>query len=130
KRQTEENPVFYLQYAHARIASILRKAEERGVTFDETVDLSLLSEPETLALINEMLTFPEMIVRCLRTLEIHHLPTYLYSLATALHKFYTEQRVISENIPLSQARLFLLKAVKLTLRNGLEVLGISVPERM
>jgi len=130
KRQTEENPVFYLQYAHARIASILRKAEERGITFDETVDLSLLSEPETLALINEMLTFPEMIVRCLRTLEIHHLPTYLYSLATALHKFYTEQRVISENIPLSQARLFLLKAVKLTLRNGLEVLGISVPERM
>lgn len=130
KRQTEENPVFYLQYAHARIASILRKAEERGIKFDESADLALLSEPETLALINEMLTFPEIIVRCLRTMEIHHLPTYLYSLATALHKFYTEQRVISENIPLSQARLFLLKAVKMTLRNGLQVLGISVPERM
>lgn len=130
KRQTEENPVFYLQYAHARIASIFRKAEERGIAFDEKVDLAPLNEPETLALINELLDFPEVVARCLRTLEVHHLPNYLYSLATALHKFYTEHRVVSDNVALSQARLFLLKAVKIALRNGLQVLGITAPERM
>ena len=87
-------------------------------------------EPETLALINEILMFPEIIERCERLLEIHQLPGYLYSLATALHKFYTEHRVISEDIPLSQARLYLLKAVRITLRNGLSILGVSVPDRM
>ncbi|MCF7797608.1 MAG: arginine--tRNA ligase [Lentisphaeria bacterium] len=130
KRQTEENPVFYLQYAHARIASIFRKAEERGITYDVHADLTRLGEAETLALINELLAFPEVVERCLRSLEVHHLPNYLYALATALHKFYTEHRVISEDVPLSQARLFLLKAVKIALRNGLQILGVTAPERM
>ncbi len=130
KRQTEENPVFYLQYAHARIASIFRKAAERGIPFNDEPDLNKLNEPETLALINEMLLFPEVVERCERLLEIHQLPGYLYSLATALHKFYTEQRVISDDIPLSQARLYLLQAVRITLRNGLSILGVSVPDRM
>ena len=83
-----------------------------------------------MTLINELLTFPEIVERCERTLEVHHLPGYLYSLATALHKFYTEHRVISENIPLSQARLFLLKAVQISLRNGLAILGVTAPDRM
>ncbi|MCF7801500.1 MAG: arginine--tRNA ligase [Candidatus Marinimicrobia bacterium] len=130
KRQTEENPVFYLQYAHARIASIFRKAEERGIEFDAHAGLKKLNEPETLALINELLTFPEVVERCLRTLAVHHLPNYLYSLATALHKFYTEHRVISDDVTLSQARLLLLKAVKIALRNGLQILGVTAPERM
>jgi len=132
KRQTDENPVFYLQYAHARISSIFRRAAERGLIPDaRDADLGLLNETFTIALINETLAFPEVIDRCMRSLEVHHLPTYLFGLATALHKFYTEYKVIDlENRALSQARLALLKAVQITLRNGLRILGISAPEKM
>ncbi|NQV15399.1 arginine--tRNA ligase [bacterium] len=132
KRQTEENPVFYLQYAHARIFSIFRRAKERGLEADaENADLSLLNEELTVALINETLGFPEVIEHCRRTLEIHPLPTYLYGLATALHKFYSEHKVIdTENVELSRARLALLEAVQIILKNGLSILGINAPEQM
>ncbi len=132
KRQTEENPVFYLQYANARISSIFRRAKERGLdTNIEGADLTLLNEEFTIALINETLTFPEVIDHCLRSLEVHHLPSYLFELATALHKFYTEYKVIDLDQPeLSQARLALLEAVQITLRNGLRILGISAPDHM
>ncbi len=132
KRQTEENPVFYLQYAHARISSIFRRARERGLEpDDENADLTLLDEEFTVALINEALEFPEVIDHCRRALEIHHLPGYLFSLATALHKFYTEYKVIDlDNPELSRARLALLKAIQITLRNGLDILGISAPDQM
>ncbi len=132
KRQTEENPVFYLQYAHARISSIFRRAKERGLESDsEHADLSLLTEESTVALINETITFPEVIDHCLRSLEIHHLPAYLFNLATALHKFYTEYKVIDlENVDRSKARLALLEAVQITLRNGLRILGITAPDQM
>ena len=132
KRQTDENPVFYLQYAHARISSIFRRAQERGLSSDtENADLSLLVEEFTVALINKMLEFPEVIDHCRRALEVHHLPSYLFELATSLHKFYTEYKVIDlENPELSKARLALLKAVQVTLRNGLRILGITAPEQM
>lgn len=132
KRQTEENPVFYLQYAHARISSIFRRAKERDLeTGSSDADLSLLSEEFTVALINETLGFPEVIDHCRRSLEIHHLPTYLFGLATALHKFYTEYKVIDlENVELSRARLALLEAVQITLKNGLNILGINAPDEM
>lgn len=132
KRQTDENPVFYLQYAHARISSIFRRAAERGLIYDtKDVDLSHLDEEFTIALINETLAFPEVIQQCLRSLEVHHLPNYLFELATALHKFYTEYKVIDlENPDVSMARLALLDAVQTTLRNGLRILGISAPEKM
>ena len=84
-----------------------------------------------MALINEALEFPEVIDHCRRALEIHHLPGYLFSLATALHKFYTEYKVIDlDNPELSRARLALLKAIQITLRNGLDILGISAPDQM
>mgnify|MGYP003964742283 FL=1 len=132
KRQTEENPVFYLQYAHARISSIFRRAKERGLDSDtENADLTLLNEEFTVALINKTLEFPEVIDHCRRALEVHHLPGYLFELATALHKFYTEYKVIDLDKPeLSKARLALLEAVQITLRNGLRILGISAPEQM
>ncbi|NQV41536.1 MAG: arginine--tRNA ligase [Candidatus Marinimicrobia bacterium] len=132
KRQTEENPVFYLQYAHARISSIFRRAQERGLAADtENADLSLLDEEFTVALINKMLEFPEVIDHCRRALEVHHLPGYLFELATSLHKFYTEYKVIDlENPQLSKARLALLEAVQITLKNGLRILGITAPEQM
>jgi len=132
KRQTEENPVFYLQYAHARISSIFRRAEERGLTLQaESADLKLLNETFTVALINKMVEFPEVLDHCRRALEVHHLPSYLFDLATALHKFYTEYKVVDlENPELSQSRLALLEAVQITLRNGLKILGISAPDQM
>ena len=132
KRQTEENPVFYLQYAHARISSIFRRAKERGLASDtENADLTLLDEEFTVALINKTLEFPEVIDHCRRALEVHHLPGYLFELATALHKFYTEYKVIDLEKPeLSKARLALIQAVQITLRNGLRILGISAPEQM
>jgi len=132
KRQTEENPVFYLQYAHARISSIFRRAKERGLEVDlSSADLSLLNEEFTVALINQALAFPEVIEHCLRSLEVHHLPNYLFDLATALHKFYTEYKVIDlEDPAMSTARLALLDAVQVTLRNGLTILGISAPDQM
>jgi len=132
KRQTEENPVFYLQYAHARISSIFRRAKERGLdSNNEQADLSLLNEEFAVALINQTLEFPEVIDHCRRALEVHHLPVYLFNLATALHKFYTEYKVIDLEKPeLSRARLALLESVQITLRNGLRILGISAPEQM
>lgn len=132
KRQTEENPVFYLQYAHARISSIFRRAKERGLKADaDNADFSLLNEEFTVALINRALELPEVVDHCRRSLEVHHLPNYLSELATALHKFYTEYKVVDLEKPkLSKARLALLEAIQITLRNGLSILGISAPDQM
>ncbi len=131
KRQTDENPVFYLQYAHARIASIFRRAEEVGLKWSEEADLARLGEAETLVLISRVLELPSIIENCRDQLEVHHLPNYLYELATALHKFYTEYKVVDPEAPaLSSARLTLLCAVQIALRNGLHILGISAPDRM
>jgi len=97
----------------------------------ENADLTLLDEEFTVALINKTLEFPEVIDHCRRALEVHHLPGYLFELATALHKFYTEYKVIDLEKPeLSKARLALIQAVQITLRNGLRILGISAPEQM
>lgn len=130
KTEGEENPVFYLQYAHARIASILRKAQHLQIFLTAEPDLSLLNEPETLALLNALTEFSEVIAICLNTLEPQHLTVYLTKLATSFHKFYTEHRVITDNLPLSQARLALVKAVQIVMANGLQLLGIAAPEKM
>ena len=130
KTEGEENPVFYLQYAHARIASILRNARHRKIDLDEKPDLSLLKEAETLALLEILSEFPELIALCANTLEPHHITVYLHKLATAFHKFYTFQRVIGDDEPLTVARLALVQAVKQVLANGLAVIGVSAPERM
>ena len=130
-KQSDENPVFYLQYAHARICSIFKKAKERGVDVrDSTPDLSVLGEQEEINLIEKMLEFPEIIESCGENLEPVLLCQYLQDLATALHKFYTECIVISDNAKLTQARLYLIDATRIVLANGLTVLGITAPERM
>ncbi|MCF7804576.1 MAG: arginine--tRNA ligase [Candidatus Marinimicrobia bacterium] len=130
-KQSDENPVFYLQYGHARICSIFKKAEERGVEPpDSAPDLSVIGEPEEIDLIEKMLEFPEIIASCGQTLEPVQLCQYLQDLATALHKFYTECIVISDDVKLTQARLYLIEATRIVLANGLTVLGITAPERM
>jgi arginyl-tRNA synthetase len=134
KEQSENNPVYYLQYAHARIASILRFAEAQGMPFPpanvETIDFSLLSEPAEVELVKVLLDFPDTVERTCLSFEPHHLPTYLREVATAFHKFYHEHRVVTEDAARTAARLALCLATKTVLANGFSLLGISAPERM
>ncbi len=129
KAEGDENPVFYLQYAHARICSILRKAENRNIEPDSQ-NLSLLTEPESLNLLNILSEFGEICQLAANSLEPQQIITYLQKMATAFHKLYTEHIVISEDIEITKARLQLIKATKIVLFNGLKLIGISAPERM
>jgi arginyl-tRNA synthetase len=130
KRQSAENPVYYVQYAHARIAGILAKASERIASFDDA-DVSLLVHPMELALVRKMLELPELVQQMARAMEPHHLPHYAGELATAFHAFYTDCRVIDEeDVPLSKARLKLCLAAKIALARALTLMGMSTPERM
>ncbi len=131
QEQSESNPVYYLQYAHARIASILRFAESEGMpATGDTEKLSLLTHESEIALIKELQQFPEIISLSARTYETQHLCTYLHNLATAFHKFYHDCRVVTENRELSAARLSLCHATRQVLANGFSVIGISAPEKM
>jgi arginyl-tRNA synthetase len=137
KRQSDENPVYRVQYAHARIAGILRTAAERGLT-DEGGDVRLLTHPAELALIRKMLQLPELLDTIARTYEPHHLPHYALDLASTFHGFYTEVRVVGhdpttkEVVPdsVSRARLKLVAAAKFTLARVLSLMGMSAPDRM
>jgi arginyl-tRNA synthetase len=128
-RHSAENPVYYVQYAHARIASILRLARERGIEFSDG-DVSLLTTEPELALIRKMLLLPELVETIASTLEPHHLTYYAQDLATVFHSFYKQCRVVSPNEALSQARLKLVAAAKITLRRTLHLMGMTAPERM
>jgi len=130
-KQSDENPVFYLQYAHARICSIFSKADERDIPRTEEVpDLTLLEKKEEIDLIAKMVEFPEVVESSSVSLEPLHLCNYLQDLATTLHKFYTEHWVITDNLPMTHARLYLIHAARIVLANGLHLLGISAPTRM
>ena len=132
KRQSQENPVYYIQYAHARIASILRLAAERNIDHSHG-DLGLLSHPTELALIRKMLALPEMIDMMARSLEAHHLPHYAYELATAFHLFYQNCRVVSgveDEANLSKARLKLSEATQIALARCLSLMIMDAPETM
>ncbi|MDX1532505.1 MAG: arginine--tRNA ligase, partial [Rhodothermales bacterium] len=130
KEAGEKNPVFYLQYAHARICSILRKAEEVGVEATDRVDWGLLSHESELALMKELLGLPEAVRRAAHRFEPHRLATYLRDVATAFSLFYRDCHIVGEAPALASARLALARAARIVLRNGLTVLGISAPERM
>ena len=129
KKQSADNPVYYVQYAHARIASILRLAEERGIEFQDG-DVSLLTTEPELSLIRKMLLLPEIIEMVAVTYEPHHLTYYAQSLATVFHGFYTQCRVVSDNQALTKARLKLVLAAKLALAKTLNLMGMTAPERM
>jgi len=129
KRESTDNPVYYVQYAHARIASILRLAQQRGIDYGDG-DVSLLvTEPE-LTLIRKMLLLPELVEVVAYTLEPHHLTYYAQDLATVFHSFYKQCRVVSRNEVLTKARLKLVAAAKLVLANTLHLMGMTAPERM
>jgi arginyl-tRNA synthetase len=130
KEASEKNPVFYLQYAHARICSILRKAEEVGFAFGETANLSLLQHEAEIVLMKELLRLPEILERTCSNKEPHQVASYLRDVAVAFTQFYGHCRIIGEEKELATARMHLARASSIVLRNGLRVLGISAPERM
>ncbi len=130
KDTSDKNPVFYLQYAHARICSIMRKAEEVGFTFGEEADLTLLTHTSEIDLIKVLLDFPSVIERTATNKGPHRLAGYLREVATAFNQFYRDCHIIGEPEALATARMHLAEAARLTLRNGLTILGLSAPERM
>ncbi len=130
KKQSDENPVFYIQYAHARICSIIKLAEERNIDLNIKPDLHLLTTPEEINLIKHLLNFPQVVKAAAENYEPHRVTNYLFDLATLFHKFYTECRVISEDQNLTYARLALIDATRHVLANGLGLLGISAPDHM
>ena len=132
KQETSENPVFYIQYAHARICSIFRTAGEKGVVWNRSneVDLSLLVEGEEFGIIRAVLAFPEIVEKSARALEVHRISHYLLDMVSRFHGYYSRHRVISDDKALTLARLFLLDAIRITIRNGFELMGISSPEKM
>jgi arginyl-tRNA synthetase len=132
KEQSERNPVYYVQYSHARIASILRYAQEQGVT-STNGDIALLTHPSELALIRQMLNLPEIVALAAQHLAPHHLTYYAQDLAAAFHAFYRDCRVVSSDpadAELTQARLKLVQAAKVVLANTLRLMGVTAPEKM
>jgi arginyl-tRNA synthetase len=129
KKQSQDNPVYYIQYAHARIASIMRLAEERHITFHDG-DASLLKEPAELTLIRKLLQLPEIIETIAATLEPHHLAYYAQDLATVFHLFYRDCRVVTDNVPLTKARLKLVEAARIALARTLNLMSMTAPDKM
>ena len=132
RQQSSENPVYYVQYGHARIASILRVAQERGHT-DEGADVSLLTHPSEMVLIRKMLELPEVVYLAAENLAPHHLTYYAQDLASTFHAFYRDCRVVSsdpDDAEVSKARLRLVKAAKLALARTLILMGVDAPESM
>ncbi len=131
RKQSEENPVYYVQYAHARISSVTRFARGKGCSYDAgDVDLKLLNTKEERELMLHLLYFPHVVEGAALSKEPHRLTIYAQDLATAFHQFYHERRVVSEDAALSSARLLLAEATQLVLKNSLRLLGVSAPSSM
>ena len=128
--QSEKNPVFYLQYAHARICNIIKRYEALDNPKLNNYDLSLLTHQSELRLLKKLEQFPQVIENSRTALEPQTIATYLYDTANNFHRFYSDCRVITEDKDLTRSRIALIQAVKIVLRNGLTILGITTPERM
>ncbi len=132
KRQSSDNPVYYVQYAHARVCSINRTAEEQGVTLPKhgDIDLSSLILPEELLLTKHLARYPETVICAAQYCEPHRIVYYLQELAAQFHSYYNRQRVLVENTATTQARLYLIDSIRTVLANALKLLGVDAPERM
>lgn len=132
KKRTNENPVYYVQYVHARISSIARKGKDRGktdVTWDEQA-VNRLTAPEEIQLIKAMDCYPDVVKQSANSLEPHHITYYLTHLAALFHAYYNKHRVLTDDPILSHGRLYLVFAVKKVIKSGLTLLGVSAPEKM
>jgi len=132
KKESSENPVYYVQYAHARNASILSLAKERNIDWSEG-DVSLLTHPAEMELIRAMLKLPELVDQMAKALEPHHLPHYATELANSFHNFYENCRVVSSNEEddaMTAARLKLVESAQIVFRRALDLMGMTAPDRM
>jgi arginyl-tRNA synthetase len=132
KEQSRENPVYYVQYAHARLASLFREAESRGIKVPsrDAVDVALLDLEEEQNIIKTLAKYPEVVEEAALAYEPHRLTFYLQDLAGLLHNYYFKHRVITEDTARTGARLFLMKQVQTVIRSALNILGVTAPERM
>jgi arginyl-tRNA synthetase len=132
KDRSADNPVYYVQYAHARISSIKRLGQERQLDLEDqtNLDLGRLDLPEEIDLIKQLSLYPEVVENSARFLEPHRIPYYLTQLAAAFHSYYKHHRIIQDDLGLAQARFYLAQAIGIVIRNGLELLGVSAPEKM
>jgi arginyl-tRNA synthetase len=133
KKKTNDNPVYYVQYVHARISSIIRKGKERGISQMDRQDDTMLKHitaPEEIQLIKIMNQYPEVVENSANFMEPHRITYYLMNLAAAFHSYYNKHRVLTDDSVLTQARLHLITAVQKIIRNGLVLLGVSAPEKM
>jgi len=130
KSESDENPVFYLQYAYARISNIINRSIELKYEQSENPNLTLLTSSIELELINSLISFPDCINRVTEKLEPQIIITYLQNTAILFHRFYSKNKVLTDDRDLSSARLLLIKSIQIVLRNGLDILGISHPEKM
>ena len=129
KKQSQDNPVYYVQYAHARISSILRLAQEKGIDYSSG-DVSLLTGAPELALIRQLLRLSEIVEIIVQTSEPHHLTYYAQDLATVFHSFYKKCRVVTKDEAMTKARLKLVDATRVVLAKTLHLMGITAPEKM
>lgn len=127
---SDNNPVFYLQYAHARICNIIKRGKGLGMKSSNGYDITLLTHSSEIELLKAIGEFPEIMALALKILEPQDIVNYLQDLAARFHRFYVDCRVITDDENISEARLALIKATKIVLSNGLKILGISSPERM
>ena len=131
KKESEKNPLYYIQYAHARICSIFKKVKSQKSKVKTTNQkLKLLNHPSELLLIKQLIRFPEIIEDTAKDYQVQRIPQYALDLATAFHQFYRDCKVLTEAQPLLEARLALISATKIILNNTLSLMGISAPEKM
>ncbi|MDZ5471770.1 arginine--tRNA ligase [Bacillus sp. 31A1R] len=129
--QSNENPVYYAQYAHARISSILRQGEEQGYQADLDADFSLIGAEKEIELLKKLGEFPQAVAEAALKRMPHRITNYIYELASTFHSFYNAEKVLdAENVDRTKARLALIKTVQTTLKNALSLIGVSAPERM
>ncbi|NOX25241.1 MAG: arginine--tRNA ligase [Deltaproteobacteria bacterium] len=132
-QQSQENPVYYVQYGHARLTSIIRQAGERGIDVPgrDNTHVSLLDQPEEIALLRDMASYPELVKNAALDLAPHRVVFYLQELAAKFHSYYNKHRVISEeDLEMTKARLQLVRGIRIVLRNGLNLIGVDAPNSM
>jgi arginyl-tRNA synthetase len=133
KSQSSDNPVYYIQYAHARICSVMRQLVEKGLSHDVAIgqaNLSKLTEPHELGLLNALAKYPEIVEKSALSEEPHQLAHFLRDTANELHTYYNAHQFIVDDADIRNARLNLIQATRHVLHNGLKLLGVSAPETM
>lgn len=125
-----ENPVYYTQYCHARTVNIFNFAQEKRINLTDEPNLSLLTEPQEREIAKFILLFPEVVKLASERRDVHRIPYYLLELSKIFHSYYQKVRIVTDDVPMTLARLFLVKAVQQVIKNGLTLIGVSAPEKM